>query len=65
MVTIKDVYEITKRDIEKYYPSYNGGATEVDLKNPMILSGMGDFQVNTILITDSTCEIEPVLMPVK
>lgn len=65
MTTIKDVYEITKRDIEKYYLSYNGGATEVDLKNPMILSGMGDFQVNTILITDNTCEIEPVLMPVK
>lgn len=65
MTTIKDVYEITKRDIEKYYLSYNGGATEVDLKNPMILSGMGDFRVNTILITDNTCEIEPVLMPVK
>ena len=43
MVTIKDVYEITKRDIEKYYLSYNGGCTEIDLKNPMILSGMGDF----------------------
>ena len=65
MTTIKDVYEITKRDIEKYYLSYNGSATEVDLKNPMILSGMGDFQVNTILITGSICEIEPVLMPVK
>lgn len=65
MTTIKDVYEITKRDIEKYYLSYSGGATEVDLKNPMILSGMGDFRVNTILITDNTCEIEPVLMPVK
>lgn len=65
MTTIKDVYEITKRDIEKYYLSYNGGATEVDLKNPMILSGMGDFQVNTILITNAICEIEPVLVPVK
>lgn len=68
MTTIKDIYEITKQDVSKYFLVYNSGVTEIDLKNPLILSGMGDFKVNRVCFSGEdggVCEIEPVLMPVK
>lgn len=68
MATIQDVYEITRMDVKRYFLSYNGGATEIDLKNPLILSGMGAFKVNRICFSGENgeiCEIEPVLVPTK